>query len=60
MNVKKYDVAQGGEEWQKLRLGKFTSSEIYNLMTEPRAKKDKEAGEMSQTAKTYIKEKTTE
>ena len=60
MNVKKYDVEQGGEEWKKLRLGKFTSSEIYNLMTEPRAKKDKEAGEMSQTAKTYIKEKTTE
>ncbi len=29
---------QQTEEWQKLRLGKFTSSTIYNLFNEPTKK----------------------
>jgi hypothetical protein len=42
--------------WWENRIGKFTGSEIWKLMTEPRAKKDL----MSKTAETYIREKVYE
>jgi len=42
--------------WWENRIGKFTASEIWKLMTEPRAKKDL----MSKTAETYIREKVYE
>lgn len=49
-------VAQRTEEWHKLRLGLFTSSEIYKLMGTPRSK-----GEVfTETAKTYIMQKVAE
>lgn len=47
-------------EWELQRLGCFTSSEIDNLLTEPRTKAAKEAGELSETAKSYIFKKAAE
>jgi hypothetical protein len=41
-------------EWQSARKGKFTASSISKLFTEPKAKADKEAGRLSETALTYI------
>ena len=55
-----YDIEQGTDKWFALRLGVFTSSQIANLMTEPRSKKDKEAGLLSQTAISYIESKAVE
>ena len=55
-----HEVKQRGPEWFNLRLGRFTSSEFYKLMTEPRTKPAKEAGEFSATAKSYILEKAAE
>ena len=55
-----YDIQQGTDKWFALRLGVFTSSQIANLMTEPRSKKDKEAGLLSQTAISYIESKAVE
>ncbi|MDE1971447.1 MAG: YqaJ viral recombinase family protein [Patescibacteria group bacterium] len=51
---------QGSEQWIDLRAGRFTASEFWRLVTEPRTKAAKEAGEWSQTAMTYIKEKVAE
>lgn len=48
------------EQWEKARKGKFTASEIYKLFTEPLRKVDKEAGELSETAKSWIKQKVAE
>ena len=48
---------QGSQEWLDARKGRFTSSEIYRLMTDPRTKAAKEAGELSEGAKTYCFEK---
>lgn len=47
-------------EWETKRLGKFTASRIKDLLTEPKLKTAKEAGELSETAKSYILEKVTE
>ena len=55
-----YDIQQGTDKWFSLRLGVFTSSQIANLMAEPRSKKDKEAGLLSQTAISYIESKAVE
>lgn len=52
-------IPQGNQrtpEWYEARRGKFTSSEIWKLVTEPRSKAAKEAGELSQTAESYIME----
>lgn len=54
------DIDQRSEEWYKLRMGRFTCSEVHKLMTEPRAKAAKKAGELSETAKTYIMDKVAE
>ncbi len=41
-------------EWQQKRLGRFTASSIYKLFVSPKTKADKEAGEFSETARSYI------
>jgi len=53
-------VAQKSAAWDKLRLGRFTGSGISALMTEPKTKAAKEAGELSETSKRYIYEKAME
>lgn len=44
-------------EWNDLRKYRFTSSCIHKLITDPKTKAAKEAGELSETAKGYILEK---
>lgn len=51
---------QNSPEWYEARIGKFTSSEISRLLTEPKLKEDKEAGNLSQGAMTYVIEKVHE
>lgn len=46
--------------WEIARLGKFTSSQIDALFTEPRSKEAKAKGELSETARTYIKSRAAE
>lgn len=43
-------------EWYIKKLGRFGCSQFYRLMTEPKLKADKEAGNLSQGAMTYIYE----
>jgi len=43
-------------EWFSQRLGRFSCSQMYRLMTEPRLKADKESGNLSDGAMTYIYE----
>lgn len=49
-------IEHGTEDWHRARSGKFTPSELYRLMTEPRTKTEK----LSEGAKTYVKEKIAE
>lgn len=51
---------QRSKTWRDARCGKFTASEIYKLMTDPKSKADKEAGNFSVGAMTYIKTKVAE
>lgn len=51
---------QGSDAWIDSRLGRFTASEMYKLMTEPRSKADKEAGKLSEGAMTYVMIKVSE
>jgi hypothetical protein len=51
---------QGSDGWNQARVGRFTSSEIFKLMTDPRSKADKEAGKLSEGALTYVKIKVAE
>lgn len=51
---------QRSTQWRDARAGKFTGSEIWRLMGEPKTKAAKEAGEWSDTAMTYIKTKVAE
>ena len=44
------------DQWGLERLGKFTSSEIFRLLTDPKSKEAKERGELSSGAKTYVYE----
>lgn len=48
---------QRTDEWNQARKYRFTSSCVHKLLTEPRSKAAKEAGELSETAKSYILEK---
>lgn len=54
------NIEQGSKEWINIRLGVFTSSEIYHLFSEPKSKRDKEAGVLAKTAETYIIDKAKE
>jgi len=51
---------QRSTEWRQLRLGSVTASRFKDVMTEPRTKAAKEAGEWSDTARSYAIEKLTE
>lgn len=51
---------QGSDGWNQARVGRFTASEIFKLMTEPRNKSDKEAGNLSEGAMTYVHIKVAE
>lgn len=43
-------------EWIKSRMGRFSCSQLHRLMTEPKLKADKEAGNLSDGAMTYVME----
>lgn len=48
--------AYGTEEWKNARRGLVTASRFGDVMTDPRSKAAKEAGELSDTAKSYLME----
>ena len=48
-----YDIEQNSPDWFNLRLGLFTSSQIYLLM-------QKSKGDFSKSANTYIRQKALE
>ena len=48
------------DEWLSKRIGRFTASEVWKLMTDARSKADKDAGKLSETAMTYVMEKAVE
>ena len=53
--MKRQEIA--AEAWQQNRLGKFTSSEIHRIFSDPKSKADKESGLLSDGAETYIMER---
>jgi len=53
-------VEQGSPEWFAQRLGRITASNFGALMTMPRSKKDREAGLISQTTRSYLIKKVSE
>ena len=53
-------IQRDRQAWSAERIGAFTASTNGDLMTEPRSKAAKEAGELSETAKTLIAQKATE
>ena len=53
----KYNVFETKEQWAKFRRGLFTASEVHRLLAEPKLKADKEAGNLSEGAKTYVRER---
>jgi exodeoxyribonuclease (lambda-induced) len=50
-------IEQYSQEWFNARLGKITSSTIWNLIVEPKTKKE---GELSSTTKDYLMSKLAE
>ncbi len=48
--------AYGTPEWHHDRIGRVTASRFKDVMTEPRSKAAKEAGELSDTALAYLHE----
>jgi hypothetical protein len=53
-------LSQGTDQWAEIRLGRFTSSEIWKLIVEPKEKAKQEAGLLSETAMTYVQDKVAE
>lgn len=51
---------QKGDVWRDTRCGRFTSSEIHKLLTDPRSKVAKDRGDWSDGALTYIHTKVAE
>lgn len=51
---------QGSDGWNLARVGRFTASEMYKLMTSPKSKEDKAAGKLSEGAMTYVQIKVAE
>ena len=49
-------MKQGTLEWKQARLGMITASRFADVMTQPRSKRDKEAGKLSGTAENYLYE----
>lgn len=58
--MKQSNSEQYSPEWFAKRLGKFTSSSIWQLMVQPKEKSKQDAGELSQTAKEYVIQKVAE
>lgn len=54
------EVEQRSDLWKMLKIGRFTASEFHKLMTDPRSKTDKESGNLSESAKTYVMDKVAE
>jgi hypothetical protein len=52
--MKLVNCEQGSEEWLAARLGIATASRFQDVLTQPRSKKDKEAGLLSESAMTYM------
>jgi len=48
------------QDWLAQRMGNFTASEIWKLLTEPKTKADKDANKLSSTAEYYCQEKICE
>ena len=57
VRMSKYNVFETKEDWAKFRRGLFTASEVHRLLAEPKLKADKEAGNLSEGAKTYVRER---
>ncbi len=53
-------AVQNSIAWDKVRLGRFTGSQVSSLFTNPQSKADKEAGNLSKTALKYIYSKAME
>lgn len=53
-------ATQNSIAWDKVRLGRFTGSQVSSLFTDPRTKADKDAGKLSQTALKYVYSKAME
>ena len=53
----KYNVFETKEQWATFRRGLFTASEVHRLLAEPKLKADKDAGNLSEGAKTYVRER---
>lgn len=56
----KPEIEQKSNEWIEQRLGKFTASQFFKLMTEPKLKADKEAGNLSAGSRTHVLERVAE
>lgn len=54
------NAPQRSLEWYEIRKGKFSSSEIHRLMTDPTAAEAKKGEVLSKGAKTYVKQKIAE
>jgi len=50
------ELEQGSPEWFQSRIGIASGSRFKDILTEPRAKADKDAGKLSTTAETYLYE----
>jgi len=48
------DLEQGTPKWKEARLGLASASRFKDILTEPRSKADKEAGNLSETAYSYM------
>jgi len=53
-------VEQNTEAWHQIRLGRFTASEIYRLMSLPKAEHARKAGKLSEAGYSYVLEKVAE
>ncbi|EKN3396418.1 TPA: exonuclease, partial [Yersinia enterocolitica] len=47
-------IEQGSDEWKMCRLACITASRVGDILTEPKSKKDKDAGVLSGMAETYM------
>ena len=50
------ECVQGSDEWMQHRLGKATASRFKDLLSQPKAVKDRDAGKLSATARSYMLE----
>lgn len=57
LKKQRMEKLQRTPEWMEQRKYRFTSSQVYKLMTEPRSTEAKKNGELSETSKSYILEK---